>query len=148
MVAGMSDPIDLGQREVARLDLKRRLRWSFLLAFFMRAAAAAWFVKGVGWWAGIFGFDERTNFEALRAAAKAVAIGFGVLDLVAAVGLWLLAAWGGVMWLLAVTTEIVLTVMAPRVFSASTARLGLLAALILVYLILSSLSAREPEPAP
>ena len=138
----MTDHPDLGPKP---RSARRMPRWTLQLSFFMRGLAAAWFVKGVTWWLEIFGFDRSVNFEAKRAAAKAVTIGFGVLDLVAAVGLWLLSAWGGVMWLLAVTTEIVLTFVAPRVFSVTALRVATLVALILIYLFLSSLSSREAD---
>ncbi len=74
-------------------------------------------------------------------AAKAVAIGFATLDLVAAVGMWLLSAWGGVMWLLTVTIELVLTFIAPNIFSVDTTRVAALIASIVLFLILTSLSA-------
>ena len=139
----MTDQLDLAPK---RRGPPRMPRWTLQLSFFMRGLAAAWFVKGVTWWIEIFGFDRSVNFEAKRAAAKAVTIGFGVIDLVSAVGLWLLSAWGGVMWLLAVTTEIVLTFVAPRVFSVSTMRIATLVALVIIYLFLSSLAATEtPE---
>lgn len=137
----MTDQLDLAPKPRVR----RMQRWTLQLSFFMRGVAAAWFVKGVSWWIEICGFESSVNFEAKRQAAKAVAIGFGVIDLVAAVGLWLLSAWGGVMWLLAATTEIVLTFAAPRVFEASNLRIATLVALIIIYLFLSSLSANEEE---
>lgn len=138
----MSDQLDLAPKP---RSLRMR-RWTLQLAFFMRGVAAAWFVKGIAWWMEIGGFDPTANFEAKRTAVKAVAIGFGVLDLVAAVGLWLLSAWGGVMWLLAATTEIVLTFAAPKVFAVSNLRVATLIGLIVIYLFLSSLSARESDP--
>ena len=138
----MSDQLDLAPKR----RIPRMRRWTLQLAFFMRGVAAAWFVKGITWWMEICGFDPAASFESKRAATKAVAIGFGVLDLVAAVGLCLLSAWGGVMWLLAATTEIVLTFAAPRVFAVSDLRIATLIGLIIIYLFLSSLSAREYDP--
>jgi hypothetical protein len=140
------DQLDLG-RKPARGEGKRAPRWGLQLSFFMRAIAAAWFVKGVTWWMEMFGFVRDVTFEDKRAAAKAVAIGFGIIDLVAAVGLWLLSAWGGVMWLLAVTTEIVLTIVAPRVFAVSGVRVAVLVALIVLYLFLASMAARDNDNA-
>jgi hypothetical protein len=145
-MAGVSEA-DSGDAPVkSRFGFLRRLRWSFLLALFMRGVAAAWFAKGASWWYEIMGFAPDVDFESKRAAAKAVAIGFGVMDLVAAVGLWLLSAWGGVMWLLAATTEMVLTFIAPRVFIASTVRVSVLVALIAGYLALASMAAAESDP--
>jgi hypothetical protein len=140
----VSDELDLGRKE-SRIRRWRLPRWAMQMAIFMRLVALAWFVKGVSWWTEIIGFDPAAAFEGRRAAAKAVAIGFGVIDLVAAVGLWLLSAWGGVIWLLAVTTEIVLTFVSPRIFAVPPSRVAVLVALILVYLALASLSASEEE---
>ncbi|MET0606281.1 MAG: DUF6163 family protein [Beijerinckiaceae bacterium] len=142
----MSDQLDLGGKSV-RKERRRMPRWTLQLTIFMRIVAAVWFIKGVTWWMEIFGFDPAANFEGRRAASKAVAIGFGVIDLVAAVGLWLLSAWGGVMWLLAVTTEIVLTFVVPRVFSVTTPRIAALLVLIIAYLALASMAARENDSA-
>ena len=38
---------------------------------------------------------------------------FAVLDLVAGVGLWLTSTWGGVMWLLAIMSHILMGSFAP-----------------------------------
>lgn len=122
-----------------------RKRWRFAMAWLMRLIAIAWFAKGVMWWMDILGFNGPALFEEKRMAAKAVAIGFATLDLVAAVGLWLLSAWGGVMWLLSVTVELVLTFIAPNIFSVSGTRVGILIACIIVFLVLTSLSAREED---
>ena len=65
----MTDHLDLGPKP---RSARRMPRWTLQLSFFMRGLAAAWFVKGVTWWLEIFGFDRSVNFEAKRAAAKAV----------------------------------------------------------------------------
>ena len=43
---------------------------------------------------------------------------FAVIDLVAAVGLWLAAAWGAVIWLTAVVSMLAVEVFFPQVFGA------------------------------
>lgn len=115
------------------------------MAWVMRLIAIAWFAKGIFWWMDILGFNGPAQFEDKRIAAKAVAIGFATLDLVAAVGLWLLSAWGGVMWLLSVTVELVLTFIAPSIYAIEGVRAGALIGCIVVFLVLTSLSAREEE---
>lgn len=126
-------------------DASNHGRWQLAMAWLMRLIAVAWFAKGILWWADILGFNGPALFEEKRIAAKAVAIGFATLDLVAAVGLWLLSAWGGVMWLLSVTVELVLTFIAPNIFSVSGMRVAILIACIIVFLIFTSLSAREED---
>ena len=41
---------------------------------------------------------------------------FAVIDLVAAVGLWLAAAWGAVIWLTAVASMVAVEIFFPQVF--------------------------------
>ena len=41
---------------------------------------------------------------------------FAVIDLVAAVGLWLAAAWGAVIWLTAVASMLAVEIFFPQVF--------------------------------
>lgn len=120
-------------------------RWRLAMAWIMRLIAVAWFAKGIFWWMDILGFQGPAQFEEKRIAAKAVAIGFATLDLVAAVGLWLLSAWGGVMWLLSVTVELVLTFIAPNIYAIDGSRAGGLIACIVVFLVFTSLSAREED---
>ena len=69
----------------------------------MRLLALLWIVKGLSAWAAILGrrTPGRPTFEARSPAARRRSIYFAVIDLVAAVGLWLASTWGGVMWLLA-----------------------------------------------
>ena len=40
---------------------------------------------------------------------QATTIFFAVIDLVAAIGLWLTAAWGGVVWLIAAGSQLMLS---------------------------------------
>ncbi len=44
---------------------------------------------------------------------------FAVIDLVAAVGLWLAAAWGAVVWLMSIASMLAVEVFFPQVFGAS-----------------------------
>ena len=47
---------------------------------------------------------------------QAATIFFAVIDLVAAVGLWLAAAWGGVVWLTAAISMAAIELFFPQVF--------------------------------
>jgi hypothetical protein len=49
-------------------------------------------------------------------AWQTATIFFAVIDLVAAVGLWLAAAWGAVIWLTSVVSMIALDIFFPTVF--------------------------------
>lgn len=135
-----------GSRDRLDLTVKpEQWRWRLGLVWFMRLMSLVWLSEGVLWWSDILGITGGTPFEAKRAAAKAVAVGFGVVDLVAAVGLWLASAWGGVMWLLALTSECVLSFFAPGLMNSQMTRIGILVFLIVLYLLLTSLAAREED---
>lgn len=74
------------------------VRWVTILLAFMRIAACFWLVKGVLHWAAIIGLSD-VDFPELRLSRQGIVIGFAVLDLVAAVGLWLTSSWGAAVWL-------------------------------------------------
>ena len=68
-----------------------------------------------------------------------------MIDLVAAVGLWMASTWGGVLWLLAVMSHVILAVFFPRIVSAGVPLMAFFMSLILLYLTVSWLSAREEQ---
>jgi hypothetical protein len=79
------------------------------LVIFVRVLAIAFLASGLRRWAVLLGplapGGDYTNLS----PEWMVAIGFfAVFELVAAVGLWLLASWGTVVWLIAASTECVL----------------------------------------
>jgi uncharacterized membrane protein (DUF2068 family) len=68
---------------------------------------------------------------------------FAVIDLVAAVGLWLAAAWGAVIWLMSIASMLAVEIFFPQVFGGG-ALVGVLeAGLLAVYLWLALKSAQE-----
>jgi hypothetical protein len=87
-----------------------------LLSWWMRALAIGWLAVGLTSWALIVGLDPGLRpFEARATTFQAITIFFAVVDLTAAVGLWLLTAWGGVVWLIAAVARLVLAVVLPQV---------------------------------
>jgi uncharacterized membrane protein (DUF2068 family) len=68
---------------------------------------------------------------------------FAVIDLVAAVGLWLAAPWGAVVWLTAAVSMVVVNVFFQQVYGQQTIVVMLEAAAIAVYLVLAIQAARE-----
>jgi hypothetical protein len=66
-----------------------------------------------------------------------------VIDLVAAVGLWLAAAWGAVIWLMSVASMLALEIFFPTVFGSGI-MIGLVeTGLLALYLWLALKSAGE-----
>ena len=58
-------------------------------------------------------------FQYHSIAWQAATVFFAVIDLVAAVGLWLAAAWGAVIWLTAIASMLAVEIFFPQVFGAS-----------------------------
>lgn len=112
-------------------------RWTFLLAVFFRVTALLWIVAGLAQWLHILSLTGR-DFPDVSAAVVAAVIFFAVLDLVAAVGLWMIAPWGGVVWLLTVTAQIYVSAMKPGFFEGGRVFVTSLDGVLLaLYLFLS-----------
>jgi fatty acid desaturase len=122
----------------------RAVRWNFILVWFMRMLALIWIAKGLGYWAVILGADSAPMpFESRSTGFQATTIYFAIIDLVAAVGLWLTSTWGGVLWLLAVMSHLILTVFFPRIVTGGPILIGLFLSFIVTYLLISWLAASE-----
>jgi hypothetical protein len=149
MARAARQPLDLTKHAVPdrieeRVD-QRALRWTMILTWFMRLLAMLWILKGLTAWAVILGVFPPAGLEGRGTGYQATIIYFAVIDLVAAVGLWMASTWGGVLWLLAVMSHIILAVFFPRIVSGGPITLGVFSALIGIYLIVSWLSAREEQ---
>ena len=138
---------DVIERLVPARALFLKLRnagWTERLVLFLRLMAIASLFKGLYHWAAVCGFiGEEGGFEAHAQAWQATTVFFSVIDLVAAVGLWLVAPWGAVVWLTATVTMIMIQLFFDQVYgtNALVVAVGVLA--ILIYLVLSLLAARE-----
>ena len=73
-----------------------------LLATFMRIVAILWIVEGLLQWVDVLADANGTLFATASLQRVSAVVFFCILDLVAAVGLWLAAPWGGVVWLVTV----------------------------------------------
>jgi uncharacterized membrane protein (DUF2068 family) len=120
-------------------------RWTRRLIFFLRVMAAVSMVKGLYHWARVcgIGVDESELFTSQAVAWQVATIFFAVIDLVAAVGLWLAAAWGAVIWLMSVASMLVVEIFFPQVFGAGMLTGVLEGALLIIYLVLALKSAQE-----
>ncbi|MGI8526806.1 MAG: DUF6163 family protein [Pseudolabrys sp.] len=124
---------------------RAEMRWTGRLVVFLRLMAAVSMLKGLYHWAQVCGIWVAPDdvFEAHSVAWQAATIFFAVLDLVAAVGLWLAAAWGAVIWLTSVASMITVDVFFPQVFGGGFSIDMIGAALLTIYLWLALKSARE-----
>ena len=122
--------------------------WATYLVLFLRIMAAVSLVKGLYHWAAVCGIGAPLDagFETHTVAWRTATVFFAVIDLVAAVGLWLAAPWGAVVWLTSVVSMAVVEVFFPRVYGGSIYIVLVEATLLCVYLWLAIYAARE-QPA-
>jgi hypothetical protein len=121
--------------------------WTDWLVLFLRAMAVIVMLKGLYHWAVVCGFiGPRDGFVDMTDSAQAATVFFAIIDLVAAVGLWLAAPWGAVVWLTASVSMVVIDVFFPQVYGEQTILVIVEALLIAGYLFLAIMAAREHPP--
>jgi hypothetical protein len=137
------------ERVVPARVLFRKLRkagWTERLVVFLRLMAVASMLKGLYHWAAVCGFvGEAGGFEAHVQSWQATTVFFSVIDLVAAVGLWLVAPWGAVVWLTSTVTMIMIQLFFDQVYGTDLIIVAAGVVAILAYLVLSLLAAREHQ---
>jgi len=125
--------IRLGEKAYAE---REALRWGIVLVVFMRLLAALWMAQGLGQWVSVL-ISNAPLFDSMPPSVASAVIFFGVIDLVAAVGLWLATPWGGVLWLLAAISQIFIAIAIRHFFSLETLIIISDFLLILIYFILT-----------
>jgi hypothetical protein len=119
-------------------DAGYRIDWPVMLVIFMRLSALIWLAKGLFFWAQMLGAIEfGAPFEVRPMSQQAAIIYFSVIDLIAAVGLWLTCGWGGVLWILAVVSTIVLAFLLPSTFIPALWLSLFCGSMCLIYLVFS-----------
>jgi hypothetical protein len=118
---------------------KRGIRWRLILVWLLRLLSVIWIGKGLMHWTTILGlglvFEPGPAFETRPLTFQAITVYFAVFDLVAGVGLWLTATWGGVLWLLAAVSQLLLGFFFPRWLTVSPALIATYVALMLTYFL-------------
>ena len=133
-----------GSDRIERSPQAPQTGWDVVLIWFMRLTALFWLAKAVGTWASILDvLPGARPFESEPIGRQSVIVYFAVIDAMAAVGLWLTSAWGGVVWLLAATSALTLAVLTPQLLPMSVPHLAIQCGIIALYFILSFLAARE-----
>jgi hypothetical protein len=122
--------------------------WTRRLVLFLRIMAAFAIVKGLYHWAQVTGFigGEEEAFENQPTAWQAATVYFAVIELVAAVGLWLATPWGAVVWLTTVVSMAVIELMFPGIYGGSLLVVAGEALMLAAYLALAWMAARERPP--
>ncbi len=118
--------------------------WTRRLVIFLRVMAVFSVIKGLYHWAQVCGIGAPADggFESHTVAWQTATVFFAVIDLVAAVGLWLAAAWGAVVWLTAVVSMAVVEVFFPQVYGGSVFVVLVESTLLAIYLWLAIFAAR------
>jgi hypothetical protein len=122
--------------------------WTRRLVLFLRIMAVLSILQGLYHWAQVTGFigGEEEAFENQPMAWQASTIYFAVIELVAAVGLWLATPWGAVVWLTTVVSMAVIELMFPGIYGGSLIVVGGEALMLGGYLALAWMAARERPP--
>ena len=97
---------------------QRSTPWTRRLVLFLRIMAAISLLKGIYHWSLVLGIGDGdgSTFEQAGTPWQAATVFFAVIDLVAAVGIWLAAAWGGVVWLTAAISMAAIELFFPQVY--------------------------------
>ncbi len=117
----------------------KKLPWARRLVLFLRVMAGISLLKGLYHWALVLGIGDGpgSTFESSSVPWQAATVFFAVIDLVAAVGLWLAAAWGGVVWLTAAISMTAIELMFPQVYGGRLWVAGVEIAMIVIYSVLT-----------
>jgi len=112
---------------------------------FLRIMAGISMLKGLYHWSNICGVGAGDDdlYSTHSIAWQTATVFFAVIDLVAAVGLWLAAAWGAVIWLTAVASMIAVQMFFPQVFGRGFFTILFEGGMLGIYLYLALKSARE-----
>jgi hypothetical protein len=130
-----------------RIDTDENV-WTRRLVTFLRVMAVISIMKGLYHWAQVTGFigGEEEAFENQSMAWQTATVYFAVIELVAAVGLWLATPWGAVVWLTTVVSMAVIELMFPGIYGGSLTVVALEAVMLGAYLALAWMAARERPP--
>lgn len=119
-------------------------RWTARLLLFLRVMAGLSMLKGLYHWSVVTGIAGPVEgFEGQPLPWQVGTVFFAVIDLVAAIGLWLAAAWGAVVWLTAAVSMAAVEVFFPQVYGGRILVVVLEGVLLFGYLFLAIQSARE-----
>lgn len=124
--------------------LLMRPHWGVTLVWYMRALGALWFAKGVFNWVLMLGVAGHFGDYVMLPRALQISIGFfSAGDLAAAVGLWMVAPWGGALWLLTAAAEATTPLLGSRGSFITPYGVVINVILIVGYVVVSLLAARE-----
>jgi len=126
-------------------EQRSKRSWTDRLVLFLRVMAGVSMVKGLFHWAMVCGFigADDGGFLGHTSQWQTATIFFAVIDPVAAVGLWLAAPWGAVVWLTSAVSMAVIVVFFQQIFGGQPIVVALEVGAIAAYLLLAIQAARE-----
>ena len=94
------------------LQPRGQSRAGLILVLFMRALAVLSVAQGLAQWAPVLstGIDGQSGLGGLSVPGIVAVVFFAVIEPIAAVGLWLVAPWGGVIWLVTAGAQLLVVV--------------------------------------
>ncbi len=136
------EPVQAGQEETGPG------RWAWRLVVFLRVMASLSMIKGLYHWAVVCGIDApgSVGFDGYATPFQSATVFFAVIDLVAAVGLWLAAPWGAVVWLTSLISMVAVELLFPQIYGGQLWLVVVELLLLVIYLVLALLTAREQPP--
>lgn len=120
-------------------------RYEAILNWYLTALSVVMLVFGLMQWAIILGIMPGVGgpFETIATEWKIVIMHFAVVDLVAAVGLWMRTPWGVVVWIYSAISEIVFHTLFVNKFGADIPKLSFNVLTLLVFVVLTILARRH-----
>ncbi len=117
-----------------------------VLVVYVRVLSLLFIASGIRRWAIILGpLAPGGDLLALPVPVIVATVFFAAFDLVAAVGLWLLASWGTVVWLIAALTETALHTAFREMFPLDYGLIAFHVLTVLAYAVLTMLYERGRE---
>jgi hypothetical protein len=124
--------------------------WTRRLVMYLRVMAGIAMLKGLYHWGQVTGFiniaGEVDAFLNQPVAWQSATIYFAVIELVAAVGLWLATPWGAVVWLTSIVSMAVIELMFPLIYGGNFVVVIFEVLLLAIYLMLAWMAAMERPP--
>ncbi|MDJ0932281.1 DUF6163 family protein [Breoghania sp.] len=124
---------------------RTRLSWRTMLVWYLRLLAILLIGGGIIHWARIVGYLPWRGemFVDMPVEWQVATAYFGVLDMVAGIGLWLAASWGLVMWFLRVLSQVAMHTVFQDTFGSRPYEITYYILTIAIYLVLTVLTERE-----
>lgn len=116
-----------------------------LLTIYVRFVALLLLIAGLARACQVLGIltPDALSFDSLSPAKRASAVTLLLVDLFAAVGLWVGAAWGPVMWAVALAVEVAMYTLFSHLFGSYPLRVFVHGCLFIGFLALSFLEWRR-----